>query len=151
MTGTFDRILVPTDGSDAVAPAVEMALDLAETHEATLHALFVVEPPSSFASAGEGFTGADNLLDEFEEAGHDATDAIATRADDRGITAESAVLQGTPRDDILGYATGEDVDLIVMGTHGRSGVERTLLGSVTETVVRHSEIPVLTVHRDPDE
>lgn len=148
MPDTFERILVPTDGSEAVTPAVDMAIDLAVTHGATLHGLFVVEPPSSFASAGEGFTGADNLLAELEEEGRDATDAIATRAKDREVPAETAVRQGTPREDILEYATDNGIDLIVMGTHGRSGVERTLLGSVTETVVRHSKIPVLTVQRD---
>lgn len=151
MPNPFDRILVPTDGSDAVTPAVEMALDEAEIHDATLHALFVVEPPSSFASAGEGFTGVDNLLNELEAEGRAATDAIAARASEAGIETETAVRQGTPREDILDYATDNGVDLIVMGTHGRAGVKRTLLGSVTEAVVRHSEIPVMTVHRSPDE
>lgn len=147
----FDRILIPTDGSDEVKPAVEMALDLAETHDATLHALFMVDQPTSVSGTGEGFSGLDNLLDTLEEEGHQVTDAIAEQAEDRGVETEIAVQRGNPHDDILTYANEQDIELIVMGTHGRSGVKRALLGSVTEKVVRHSEIPVLTVHRDPGE
>ena len=147
----FDRILLPTDGSDAVRPAVETALNLAETYGATLHVLFIVDQPVSVSGTAEGFTGLDNLLDELEEEGHRATDSIAERANDSDIETVGAVRRGNPRDDILTYAAEHDVDLIVMGTHGRTGIKRTLLGSVTEAVVRHSEIPVLTVHREPEE
>ena len=147
----FDRILIPTDGSDAVRPAVETALTLAETHDAALHVLFIVDQPTSVSGTGEGVPGLDNLLAELEEEGHEATNAITGQANDRGIETTAAVRRGNPHDDILTYANDHDVDLIVMGTHGRTGVKRALLGSVTEGVVRHSEIPVLTVHRDPEE
>lgn len=93
----------------------------------------------------------DNLLDALEEQGRGATSDIAARAKDRGIEATAAVRRGNPHDDILSYAEENGIDVIVMGTHGRTGVKRALLGSVTEDVVRHSEIPVLTVHRDPEE
>lgn len=147
----FDRILIPTDGSNAVRPAVEAALTLAETHGATLYALFIVDQPISVSGTGEGFTGLDNLLDELEEEGHQATSAIADQATDRDIETMTAVRRGNPHDDILTYANEHDIDLIVMGTHGRTGVKRALLGSVTEDIVRHSEIPVLTMHREPEE
>lgn len=147
----FDRILLPTDGSDPTESAVTMALGLAETHDATLHVLFVVDPPASVTGVGEGFSGLDNLLDALEEEGHSTTDEIATQASERDIETTAAVRRGNPHDDILSYADEADVDVIVMGTHGRTGVKRALLGSVTEDVVRHSAIPVLTVHRDPDE
>lgn len=147
----FNHILIPTDGSDAVRPAVEMALNLAETHDATLHVLFIVHQPTSVSGTGEGFSGLDNLLNELEEEGHQATDAIAEQATGSDIETEPVVQRGNPHDDILTYANEHDIDLIVMGTHGRTGVKRALLGSVTEDVVRHSEIPVLTVHREPEE
>lgn len=147
----FDRILIPTDGSEAVGSAVEMALDLAEIHEATLHVLFIVDQPTSISGTGEGFSGLDNLLDALEEEGHETTDALREEAEARGIETETAVRHGNPSDDIIGYANENDVGLIVMGTHGRTGIKRALLGSVTEDVVRHSDIPVLTVHRDPEE
>ena len=147
----FDRILLPTDGSDPVRPAVDMALDLARTHDATLHVLFIVDQPVTVSGTAEGFSGLDNLLDALEEEGRRALDAIETRAGDTDIETVTAVRRGNPHDDILTYADEQDIDLIVMGTHGRTGVKRALLGSVTEDVVRHSEIPVLTVHREPEE
>ncbi|HET7324349.1 MAG TPA: universal stress protein [Halococcus sp.] len=147
----FNRILIPTDGSDTVIPAVETALDIAKTYDATLHVLFIVDPPPSISGTGEGFTGIDNLLDELEHEGHQITNAVAAQATDNEIEAETAVQRGNPHDDIITYATENDIDLIVMGTHGRTGVKRALLGSVTEGVVRHSEIPVLSVHQEPDE
>lgn len=147
----FNRILIPTDGSDAAKPAVEMALDFAETHDATLRVLLIVDQPPTVSGTAEGFSGLDNLLDTLEEKGNQATDAIVERARDRNIEAEAAVRRGNPHDDILSYANENEIDIIVMGTHGRTGVKRALLGSVTENVVRHSEIPVLTVHQEPDE
>ena len=147
----FNRVLIPTDGSDAAKPAVEMALDLAETHDALLHVLLIVDQPPTISGTAEGFSGLDNLLNTLEEKGNQATDAIVEQARDRDIEAEAAVRRGNPHDDILSYANENEIDIIVMGTHGRTGVKRALLGSVTENVVRHSEIPVLTVHQEPDE
>lgn len=147
----FDRVLIATDGSEAVRPAVETAIELAETHEAALHVLYIVDQPPTVSGTGEGVPGLDNLLDALEKAGQEATGEIAARADDRGIEATTAVRRGNPHDDILAYAEEHDIDLIVMGTHGRTGIKRALLGSVTEDIVRHSEIPVLTVHREPEE
>lgn len=146
----FERILLPTDGSEAVEPAIEAALDIAARYDATLHVLYIVDASSVVAGAGDGFTGIDNLLSELEASGREAADKIVARAESAEIEAQTAVRQGSPREDILTYAAEQDVDLIVMGTHGRTGVKRTLLGSVTEAVVRHAEIPVMTVHRTPE-
>lgn len=146
----FDRILIPTDGSSAARPAVETAIDLAEIHDATLYVLYIVNQPTSVSGTGEGVPGLDNLLDALEEDGRETTTAIAEEATDHGVTVRTAVQRGNPHNDILTYATEHDTDLIVMGTHGRTGVKRALLGSVTENVVRHSEIPVLTIHRESE-
>lgn len=147
----FDRILIPTDGSDPTKSAVDMALNLAEVHDATLHVLYIVDQPTSVSGMGEGFAGLNDLLDALEERGQQATKAIIKQARERNIETTAAVRRGNPHNDILSYAEDNDIDVIVMGTHGRTGVKRALLGSVTENVVRHSEIPVLTVHRDPEE
>lgn len=144
----FNRILIPTDGSKEVMPAIETAFNIAEKYDALLHVLYVVEPPS-IASEGDRFAGLDNLIEKLEQNGHRVTEAVAVRAKESNIEVKTAVQQGTPRDEILMYAPDHDIDLIVIGTHGRTGIKRTLLGSVTEAVVRHSDIPVLTVHRDP--
>ncbi|UPM45030.1 universal stress protein [Halocatena salina] len=145
----FDRILIPTDGSDAVRPAVETAINLAEIHDAILHVLYIVNQPTIVSGTGEGVPGLDNLLAALEKTGHETTTVVADQATDQEIDVQTAVQRGNPHDDILTYATEHDIDLIVMGTHGRTGVKRALLGSVTETVVRHAENPVLTVHREP--
>ena len=147
----FDRILIPTDGSDPAKFAVKMALGLAETHGATLPVLFIVDQPTSISGMGKGFSGLDDLLDALEEKGHQTTETIVEQARERDIETTAAVRRGNPHDDVLTYANDHDIDVIVMGTHGRTGVKRALLGSVTEDVVRHSEIPVLTVHREPEE
>lgn len=147
----FDRILAPTDGSDPAQPAVEMALELAEIHDATLYVLYIVDQPTSVSGTGEGFSGLDNLLNALEEEGHKVTKEVAEQAQAREIETTAAVRRGNPHDDILTYANEHDIDLIVMGTHGRTGVKRALLGSVTEDIVRHAEIPVLTAHQEPEE
>ncbi|RRJ31423.1 universal stress protein [Halocatena pleomorpha] len=146
----FDRILIPTDGSAAVRPAVETAINLADIHNAVLHVLYIVNQPAAVSGTGEGVPGLDNLLNALEKTGHETTTVVADQAADRGIDARTAVRRGNPHDDILAYATEHDIDLIVMGTHGRTGVRRALLGSVTENVVRHAENPVLTVRREPE-
>lgn len=91
---------------------------------------------------GEGFTGLDDLLDALEEKGNQVTKAVVEKAEKRGIETTAAVRRGNPPDDILSYAEDNGTDVIVKGTHGRTGVKRALLESVIENVVRHSDIPV---------
>lgn len=98
----------------------------------------------------EGVPGLDNVLDALEKEGQEATSDIAARANARGIEATTADRQGHPPDDILSYAEENDIGVIVMETHGRTGVKRALLGSVTEDAVRHFDIPVLAVYREMD-
>jgi nucleotide-binding universal stress UspA family protein len=75
----------------------------------------------------------------------DATGAVADAAADRNVTVHEEVRVGTPHDVIAGYADNEDIDLVGMDSHGRSGVHRALLGSVTERVLRSTHVPVLVV------
>jgi len=147
----FDRVLLPTDGSEGTRPAEETAIELAEMHDATLHILYIVDQPATIFGAGKRIPGLENLMDTLEQEAEEATGDVTVRATDRGIKATSAVRCGNLHGAILTYAKEHDIDVIVMGTHGRTGVKRTLLGSVTEAVVCHSEVPVLTVHRDPEE
>ena len=141
----YDRILVPTDGSDGARAAFEHALALAEQFDAELHVVNAVDP-----TAVPPEVGAEGVLDALRESGYDAVDELRDRADDAGVAVETAVLQGPPHGSILTYVEDHGVDLVVMGTHGRTGLGRWLLGSVTERVVRTAPVPVLTV-REPDE
>ncbi|MEF8777302.1 MAG: universal stress protein [Natronomonas sp.] len=141
----YDRILLPTDGSEGTNRAVRQAIDLAAETGAELHVLFVVE---DMPYAPEMMD--DQVEMRLREIGHEAVEDIRERADEAGVDVESVVEDGTPHQTILNYADSEDIDLIVMGTHGRSGLDRYLLGSVTERIVRSSDVPVLTVRVSGD-
>jgi len=137
----YDMILVPTDGSEPAGAAVDHAVDLAANSGATLHVLSVVDS-SAYASLD---VSSEQALDELEANAEAATGEIAETAAEAGIEAVTEVSVGTPHEQITDYADAADVDLIVMGTHGRTGLDRFLLGSVTERVVRAAPAPVLTV------
>jgi nucleotide-binding universal stress UspA family protein len=139
----YDRILLPTDGSDANGRAVEQGVGLARETGAGLHVLFVLEDvpyaPETMDDAVEG---------QLREIGEAAIEEIEERAEAAGVDLVTEMREGVPHETILEYAEEADVDAVVMGTHGRSGLDRYLLGSVTERVVRAAEVPVLTVRME---
>ncbi|MHC3437276.1 universal stress protein [Natrialbaceae archaeon A-gly3] len=135
-----DRILIPTDGSEGATAALEYAIDLAHDRGATLHVLYVVDTTRDGLTATE-----EDVLAVYERNGRETVEAAAERAVDRGVSAIEAVERGDPHEAIHEYAAEKDIDLLVMGTRGRQGLERFFLGSVAERVVRTSEVPVLTV------
>lgn len=142
----FTNILVPTDGSSGSAEALERGISLAAKYDATLHALYVVDVRVGYDTGGAG------VIEPMQEAGEDAVSAAVEQANDAGVEdVTGEVVEGVPTRSILDYADENGVDLIVMGTHGRTGFEHFVLGSVTEKVVRLSDVPVLTVPiRDGD-
>jgi nucleotide-binding universal stress UspA family protein len=137
----YDTILVPTDGSDAVTAAVDRAIDLAEQYDATLHGLYVVDA----GSYGTLDLSSGVVVEALENEGERALGELADRAEAAGVPVETEMVHGTPHKAILDYAEDHGVDLVVMGTHGRRGFDRFLLGSVTEKVVRTASVPVMTV------
>ena len=144
----YDRILVPTDGSTEGERAVAHASELALTHDADLVTVFVVNTASygglPMETSIEGIT---QVLEEEAETAIDRVEAIAGRRD---IAVDGRIVRGTPSKEIVRAAAAADCDLVVMGTHGRGGIDRLLLGSVAERVVRAAPIPVLTVRVDED-
>ncbi|ACM57290.1 universal stress protein [Halorubrum lacusprofundi] len=137
----FETVLVPTDGSDAANVAANHGITIAEATDAAMHVIHVVD-----LTAVSGEFGSAEVLTALEEAGQQAVDDVIHRAEDAGLrSVEASILSGTPARAILDYAEERDIDLIVMGTHGRTGLERYLLGSVTEKIVRVADVPVLTV------
>lgn len=144
----YQDVLVPTDGSDCAAHAVDHTLEVAADHDATVHALFVVDStPGTEAWADVAGVPArgDRQVPLLSERGREVVESVAERARNRGIDVVTDVREGRPHEGILGYVDENGVDLVVMGTHGRSGVRRFLLGSVTEAVVRGTRVPVLCV------
>jgi nucleotide-binding universal stress UspA family protein len=143
----YSQILVPTDGSPASDAAIEHAIDLAQRYDATLHALYVVDG----AAYSTLEAGADVIIGALETEGDAATRRVADAAEEAGVEAETTVTSGTAYRSIRDYVDDHAIDMIVMGTHGRKGLDRYLLGSVTERVVRTSDVPVLTVRHSTDE
>jgi len=141
----FDKLLFPTDGSDGAAAVFDHVLDVAEAHDATVHVVNVADTTRESISQVRG-----QVIDALEQAGARTVQEVASRASDRGVPTVTEVLQGEPYRTIVDYATTYDIDLVIMPTHGRRGLERFLLGSTTERVVRRSDVPVLTVRPDDD-
>lgn len=139
----MDTILVPTDGSPSAEAAVDHAIMLAERNDATVHGLFVVYV-TNFADF-EGGVDVGAVQGVIEEEGERAVEAIEKRCKNAGVAVETALRTGRPVAEIHSYADEIAADLIVMGTHGRSGISRLLLGSVTEAVLRRGDIPVLAI------
>ena len=138
----YDCILVPTDGSVEGERAVEYAIDLAREHDATIRAIYVVNAASYSGLPME--TAWDGISDALREEGQAAVDRVTELAPS-DVPVETAVLEGSPSRTIIEQATPDRCDLVVMGTHGRGGIDRLLLGSVAERVVRSAAVPVLTV------
>jgi nucleotide-binding universal stress UspA family protein len=144
----YDDVLVPTDGSEAAAAALEHAIDIGGAVDATLHAVNIVD--AGGARAAPRFTLPSEMLTEFESIGEAATEEFADRARDAGLDAVSVVREGAAANSLLSYVDEEDIDLVTMGTQGRTGIDRYLLGSTTERLVRHSSAPVVAVNARED-
>jgi nucleotide-binding universal stress UspA family protein len=145
VTYPYTDVLVPTDGSEGAEAAIGPAVDVASSYDARIHAYSVID---TMAMGVDVRSGA--LLDALEESARSAVESIEERAVEASVTAvETAIEHGSPYRGIRSYVEEHDIDLVVMGTHGRSGLERYLLGSVTEKTVRTSPAPVMTV-RQPE-
>lgn len=140
MNPDVETVLVATDGSDSATTAAHGAVSLARETSASLHAVHAVDP-GTFAAELSAST-----LEAFENAGEQAVAEIVGLAEADGVRdVETAVLTGTPVNTIVEYARENDVDCIVVGTRGRTGVARALIGSVAARVVRLADVPVLVV------
>lgn len=141
--GAFDSLLLPTDFSDGSRQAAKYASELAGSFGAKIHAIHVLEPlvlppvlgealPSSFHAQRESAA---------QQQFHDWLASVLGK----DMTASLTIKHGNPAEEIMQYALEHEIDLIVMGTHGRTGLTHALAGSVAERVVRDADCPVLTV------
>lgn len=167
----YNHILYPTDGSEAAEAAQKHVESLAETYDARIHILYVVDADNSKSAmtlqrdqegnwstgmfrresnVDQGGMSKDkvDVLEVLEQEGRELIQEIAGElSQEQGHKTATACEKGRPHTVITSYAEANDIDLIVMGTHGRSGLSRQLIGSVTEKVVRTSETPVLTARQ----
>lgn len=151
----YDRILIPTDGSNVAEAAVDHAVDLAAKYDAELHALFVADVDA--VSYGLGTEQLDRIsqgnfggMTDLREDAEAATGYVTSSAEPLGISVVEHHAGGRPHAVVADYAEEYDADLVVMGSHGRSGVRRALLGSVTERTLRSTHVPVLVVDYQRD-
>ncbi|MFC7323023.1 universal stress protein [Halorubrum rutilum] len=146
----FDTIVVATDGSESVRRAVDVAVDVAARFDAEVHAVYVVDEGEVESTPDEVREDLRDALDDHGEAALEAVaDAATARDPELDVTAE--VREGRPAAEISGYAQDVDADVVAMGTRGRHGENRFLIGSVAERVVRTCPVPVLTVRQLTDE
>ncbi len=142
----YKKILIPTDGSEHANRAAKHALWIAKESGAEILALSVIETAAFIGlPADDLIMSTKNLL---EEEASRALDKLKNLVKDSGYNIKLTlnIDEGSAADTILKVAEKENVDLIVMGTSGKHGIDRFLLGSVTEKVVRHATCPVLVVH-----
>jgi nucleotide-binding universal stress UspA family protein len=139
----FKHILVPTDFGDCADHALDVAVKLAKQLGARLTLIHVCElPVSAYAMYAQGLYFP---MDSLEAAAAKALESATARLRERYPLADSLLRSGTAVEQLLAARDEIHADLIVMGTHGRRGVSRMLLGSVAEKTVRLSKVPVLTV------
>ncbi|GAA0255246.1 universal stress protein [Haladaptatus pallidirubidus] len=138
----YSDILIATDGSPGSTGAIEHGTDIATRYNATVHALYVVDSKYGTSSV---------VRDMLTETGQEAIEDITAEASSLNLQTEEMVVEGFPHKDILEYAEKHDIDMIVLGTHGRTGLDRFVMGSVAERVVRTAHTPVLTVRSDEQE
>jgi nucleotide-binding universal stress UspA family protein len=146
-TAAIKRILVPHDFSPTADNALAFALDLAAKLGAGVTVMHAYEYPMLSYPEGPALTA--DLVLEIEKAARVALDGVVSRARRPGIEMDSSLRQGPAWAEILASAKEAGADLIVIGTHGRRGLSRALLGSVAEKVVRTAACPVLTI-RGPE-
>ena len=141
------RILVPTDFSEPADAALKWAATLAREFDSRLYLLHVVPEPYAYPWGTELSTlPLNDILAQSEEAARQRLGELAAETKLPAAQLSTSAVVGTPVDQVLALIKNEQIDLVVLGTHGRGLVGHLLLGSVAERVVRRSPVPVLTVH-----
>lgn len=140
----YDNILLATDGSSGTTKTAEHAVSIARDNDAVLHGLYVVDKRQYRAADADT---KDEVRQSLEEEGEVALDEVAVHGEEAGLEVRTSMEVGIPDKTIVEYAEREGIDMIVMGTHGRTGRHRvSTLGSVTERVTENAPVPVLVVH-----
>lgn len=137
------NILIATDGSENTQKAISYGIEIAKLSGATVHALYVV---NSSPIISENWTiGRENIYEIIRSEGKKAVSEIKKIGEASGVEVTEVILDGYPSNEIMDFAENNNIDLIVMGTLGKTGLDRLLIGSVAEKVVRASKVPVMVV------
>lgn len=139
------NIVFPTDFSEVSVGALKWALDMASTLDATVHCLYVVEEPQIYSTLDMGTVAIPTTGELVASAESRMQDFMGKHLKDASGGAEGKVVIGHAATEIVNYANEISADMIVMTTHGYSGMKHVLLGSTTEDVLRHAGCPVLSI------
>jgi nucleotide-binding universal stress UspA family protein len=142
----FKNILFPIDFSDCSEKVFPHARDIAQAFEARLHLLFVVRDISYLTTIDVPRDLLMNTVARIAKAGEDHMEMFVDKNLGSIVDHETKVVTGNPAEEILKFAHQQSIDLIIMGTHGRKGLERTLMGSVADHVIKNAAVPVLTIN-----
>ncbi len=141
----YEKILVPTDGSEVSMEASRHALEIAKAMGSRVYAIYVIDVVPFVGLPTEGLW--ESMKEILEEEGKEALKKVEECAKSMDIDLKSEILDGNPAKEILEYAERKKVDLIVMGTTGKTGIDKLLLGSVAEKVSKGAHCPVLLVKK----
>jgi len=147
---TFQRILIATDFSETCSRAVEYGVMMAKTLGASIHVLHVLQDDTPLVVDGLTYLP-QNFFEELEQRAAGRLEEVIPRADRDKLAVTLVMRRGSPFLEIIRYARDQNMDLIVLGTHGRGALAHVLMGSVAEKVVRKAPCPVLTVRHPQHE
>ncbi|AYK14853.1 MAG: universal stress protein [Methanosarcina flavescens] len=142
----YRNIVIATDGSENNQRAVSYGIEIAKLSGATVHALYVVDT-TSFSSIPMD-AGWEAMYEALRREGEKAIYEVKKRGEVSGVEVREVLLEGHPSNEITDFAENNNADLIVVGTLGKTGLDRFLMGSVAEKVVRGSKVPVLVVRSE---
>lgn len=147
----YKKIMIATDGSDCSNLAINKGIELARLSGGTVYAVYVMSTAYSFDMDGGAYSSVStnpywaSIRKTLKNQGQQAVDYIKNLGEEKGINVQSILLEGNPSEELIRYANEEKMDIVIMGTHGKIGVSRMLMGSVAGNLVRHSKVPVMVV------
>ena len=139
----YKKILIPTDNSKVSIEAAKQGLEIAKLMNSKVYVIYVVDIMPFVGLPTEGFW--ESMKEILEEEGKEAFNKIESIAKEFDINIVSEILEGNPAKEIVEYANKKNINLIVMGTSGKSGIDKLLLGSVAEKVSKRAQCPILLV------
>lgn len=147
---SVNKILVAVDGSECTKIAIKEAIELATGLNAELHSVCVIDTTAFAHVAMEGDNKWDTMYRILEEDAQNAINETKRQAASAGVSVTASVLSGHPVEEIISYIKDNSIDLVVVGSHGRSRIEKWIMGSVAEKLAQTSPVNIVIAKRCPD-
>jgi nucleotide-binding universal stress UspA family protein len=141
----YKKILIATDGSENGAQAISAGMEIARLSQGKVYALYVIDT-TGYPPGTDDPKWREVIEEQFKTFGLELTATVEKASKEAGVEVEFVTLEGNPAEKILNFAEKQDIDMIVVGSLGKTDLERFLLGSVSEKVIRNAKVPVLVVH-----